>query len=58
MYKEKIEANPYYSQYAYTKLKEKKKRMDERFSRQEPKLTDRIARLEDKQSKFLETLGD
>ena len=58
MYKEKIEANPYFSQYAYTKLKEKKKRKDERFSRQEPKLTDRIARLEDRQSKFLEKLGE
>tara|TARA_R100001086_G_scaffold176463_1_gene97391 strand:+ start:673 stop:1236 length:564 start_codon:yes stop_codon:yes gene_type:complete len=58
MYKEKIKANPYFSQYAYTQLKENKKRKDERFSRQEPKLMDRIARLEDRQSKFLETLGE
>ena len=57
-HKEKIEANPYFSQYGYTKLKEKKKKKDERFSRQEPKLMDKIARLEDRQSKFLETLGE
>ena len=58
MYKELIEANPYFSQYGYTKLKKRKKRKDKRFSRQEPKLTDRIARLEDRQSKFLQTLGE